>query len=219
MTAPDLADLRLGLHELAAAKVASDPVERVKHRALAAVLISEGFRRAGLRVTVVGGAAIEFHAPGAYTTDDLDLVVEGGSDPRSRDELDRIFSALGFAPRGRHWVAGALFVEVPGRAMDDPAADYSVGGYPLRLARPEVLLADRVVGFRHWRYTAYGLQALAMLAALEDDALDHRWLEARLRREHAQGAYRALRELHASGEAVTEETMQQILERLDKGSS
>jgi hypothetical protein len=217
MTDIDLADLRPRLHEAATAELAGDPVQRVKQRAIAAALVSEAFRRAGLRVTVVGGAAIEFHAPGAYTTDDLDLVVEGGGDPAARGELDRVFGALGFTPRGRHWVLGTMFVEVPGRTMEDPAADYSVGDHTLRLARPEVLLADRVVGFRHWRYTAYGLQALAMLAAF-GEVVDQAWLEARLRREDALTAYRALKDLHASGEVVNEGVLQELLERLERGT-
>ena len=214
----DLADLRSLLYAAATAQPAGDPVERVKQRALAAALVCEAFRRVGLRVTVVGGAAIEFHAPGAYATDDLDLVIEGGSDPRSRGDLERVFTALGFTPRGRHWGLGTLFVEVPSRTMEDPAAEYPVGGYTLRLARPEVVLADRVVGFRHWRYTAYGLQALAMLAAF-GEAVDQAWLEARLRREDALAAYQALTKLQASGEMVNEVALQRLLERLEEGAA
>lgn len=217
MPAPDLADLRARLGELAAADPARDPIRRVKQRAAAAALLSEAFRRAQFRVTVVGGSAIEFHAPGAYVTDDLDLVVEGTQVAPSREILDAIFRALGFASRTRHWVLGSLFVEVPGHVMDDPAATYDVGGYALRLARPEVLLADRVVGFKHWRYTGYGLQALTLLAALGDN-LDHAWLEQRLRREHALDAYVALRRLRAGNKSIDERALDALLNHLEDRS-
>jgi len=33
------------------------------------------------------------------------------------------------------------------------------------VVKKEVLLRDRVVGFKHWKYTAYGEQAIDMLGA------------------------------------------------------
>jgi hypothetical protein len=214
MPTPELADLRNRLDELAKAEPAVDAVQRVKRRAATAALVLEAFRRAGLRATVVGGAAIEFHAPGAYTTDDLDLIVEGTHGAPPRGQLDAILRALGFASRSRHWVLGPFFVEVPGHTMDDPAAVYDVGGHTLRLARPEVLLADRVVGFKHWRYTGYGLQAMAILTALGGD-LDQAWLEKRLRREDALDAYQALKRLQAESHPVSEAVLEDILDRLE----
>lgn len=217
MPVPDLTDLRARLHEVAAVGPVADPIQRVKLRARAAALVSEAFDRAGLRVTVGGGSAIEFHAPGAYATDDLDLTVEGPQGAPPREMIDAIFRALGFESRTRHWMLGSLFVEVPGHVMSEPAATYDIGGYSLRLARPEVLLADRVVGFRHWRYTGYGLQALTILAALGDD-LDHAWWEQRLRREHALDAYEALTRLQAGNKPVDESVLADLLNHLEDTS-
>ena len=82
----------------------------------AAAIISEVLRRREMEATLVGGAAIEFLASDVYTTGDLDLIVEG----RSRDDLDSALTEFGFTKRGRHWVCGDLFVEVPGNWMSDP---------------------------------------------------------------------------------------------------
>jgi hypothetical protein len=88
----------------------ADHVERLS---LAAAVLTTALDAAGMRATMVGGAAVEFHAPGAYITTDLDLVVEG----RSRAALDQVFLSLGLERRGRHWVRGDLFVEVPSNRM------------------------------------------------------------------------------------------------------
>lgn len=47
---------------------------RPHHEWLAGAIayISEAFRRRGLEVVLVGGGAIELHAPGAYVTGDAD---------------------------------------------------------------------------------------------------------------------------------------------------
>src|SRR5205823_723395 len=125
-----------------------------------AAVISEVLRRRGMEATLVGGGAIEFHAPDVYVTTDLDLIVEG----RPRVELDAALTGFGFVRRGRHWVMDELFVEVPGNWMSDPVDVVDVGGLTLRVIRREIVLADRIIGFKHWRTTAYGAQAIALLA-------------------------------------------------------
>lgn len=132
---------------------------RVEQLTVAAAIISEVLRRRGMQATLVGGGAIEFHASDVYTTSDIDLVVEG----QSRSDLDGALTELGFSRRGRHWVRGELFVEVPGNVMVDPVDLVAVGSLTLRVVRREVVLADRIIGFKHWRATAYGAQAIGML--------------------------------------------------------
>jgi hypothetical protein len=46
---------------------------------VASAIISEALRRNGMEATLVGGGAIEFHASDVYSTNDIDLVVEGKS--------------------------------------------------------------------------------------------------------------------------------------------
>jgi hypothetical protein len=188
---------------------AATELPHVRRMTTAVALISTALRARGMEATLVGGGAIEFHAPGAYTTSDIDLVVEG----KTRAELDAVLRALGFARRGRHWVRGDLFVEVPGHTMQDPTEAVRVGEFTLRVIRKEIALADRIVGFKHWRVTAYGSQALAMIAAF-GDSLDEHLLRRSLRAEDAEDAYDALRRIVATQVAITDDLLQLELERL-----
>lgn len=181
----------------------------VEKLTVAAAVISEVLRRRGMRATLVGGGAIEYHASDVYTTSDIDLVVEG----RSRDELDAALTKFGFARQGRHWVLGELFVEVPGHRMVDPVDVIAVGPLTLRVVRREVGLADRIIGFKHWRATAYGAQAIALLA-LFGGSIDEGVLRDRLRAEDAEDALDALRELAARPGTVGERELEALLRRL-----
>jgi hypothetical protein len=199
------------LRALLSRTLASDR-PHVEKMTVAAAIISEVLGQKGMRATLVGGGAIEFHASDVYTTSDLDLVVEG----QSREELDHALTEFGFARRGRHWVLGDLFVEVPGHVMADPVDVVAVGSLSLRVVRREVVLADRIVGFKHWGATAYGAQAVALLA-LFGETLDEALVRERLRREDAEDALVALRELARAEQSVSEGALQAVLARLHSG--
>ena len=47
----------------------------VERLTIAAAVLSELLQQHGMVATLVGGGAIEFYAPGVYTTSDLDFVV------------------------------------------------------------------------------------------------------------------------------------------------
>jgi hypothetical protein len=165
---------------------------------LTAAVISTALQKEGMRATLVGGGAIELHAPTIYRTGDLDFVVEG----RSRVEVDSVLRSLGLGKKGRHWVRDDLFIEVPGNEMDAPVDVRTVEGFDLRVARKESVLADRIVGFRHWKYWGYGIQAIAMIRTFREN-LDEGALRTRLRREGAEHAYDLLRELALPDQEVT----------------
>jgi len=186
----------------------------VERLSITAAIVSEALRLEGLEATLVGGAAIEFYSPGAYVTSDIDLVVERQRPgPSLEPALARTFASLGFERTGRHWTRDDVFVEVPGTQVTNPTVTFAVGPYQLRVLRKEILLGERIVGFKHWRYTAYAAQALDMLAAFRDD-LDSIILNAYLERENAVDAYRLLEELAASGTSIDEDVLQAQLERL-----
>lgn len=184
-------------------------VAHVEKLTVAAAVISELLRRHGMVATLVGGGAIEFHAPGVYTTSDIDFVVEG----RTRTELDAVLMAFGFERRGRHWVLDDTFVEVPGNWMSDPVEVVVVGSLSLRVVRKEIVLADRIIGFKHWRSTAYGAQALALIQVL-GASLDERLLRERLEAEDAEDAYEALIELARTRQIVGEDELDALLHAL-----
>jgi hypothetical protein len=201
-------DLREMLDAVLASK--SDHAPRL---AKSAAIVCEALRREDLEATVVGGAAIELHAPDAYATTDLDLVVSARFSIDWSAVQARTFQALGFTRSARHWVRDDLYVEIPGRTMSDPVVVMPIEPFPLRVVAKEVVLADRIVGFKYWAVTDYGLHALAMLTAFGSE-LDGDVLQRLLKRENAQDAYLALLRLRDSGEAVTDERLEALLRDL-----
>lgn len=163
--------------------------------------------------TVVGGSAIELHAPDAYATSDLDLVVSQRFGIDWTEVQQRVFGSLGFEKNARHWVRDDLWVEVPSRSLTDPYVTIHADPFPVRVVAKEVVLADRIVGFKYWGVTAYGVQAIAMLSAFGSE-LDEAMLSALLEREQAFDAYDALWRLQSAGEPVTEEQLAGELEAL-----
>jgi hypothetical protein len=114
-------------------------------------------------------------------------------------------------------VLGEVFIEVPGNRMTDAVNVVPVGPLTLRVVQREVVLADRIIGFKHWRATAFGAQAIGLLA-LFGGSLDETLLRQQLRREDAEDALDALRALAESDEDVGEEQLQLLLQRLHPGS-
>lgn len=208
--------LRARLGEILAPGFADEPVTHARQVAQVAGILHSALAGRGLTPTLVGGSAIEIHAPGIYMSGDLDLVIEGGSATKAiRDE---VFQALGLTRVGRHWRRGDLFIETVPGPVAGPAEDVEVAGTTFRVVRKEVPLRDRLVGFKHWRHTAYGDQAIAMIIAYGED-LDMSWLEPELRREDALDALRELSTLAASAEPVTHQRLLALVDRLNQRST
>ncbi len=191
----------------------SDPIEHAEQVAQVAAVLYEAFADAGLRSTVVGGSAIELHAPGVYVSGDIDLVIE-----RTRPEatgVESVFDALGFERFGRHWRHGELFVEVPALWLSDPSETMRVGDAAFEVVKKEVVLADRIIGFRQWSVLAYAQQAIDLLAAFGDD-MDREWLRKKLRQEGSLDALAPLQALAQSDEAVSEVVLGDLLARLQE---
>jgi hypothetical protein len=209
---------RLGkrLEEVLASGLAEEPVTHARQVAEVAGILHSALTARGLTPTLVGGSAIEIHAPGIYMSGDLDLVIEGARDVVAvRDE---VFQALGLTRVGRHWRRGDLFVETVPGPVAGPTEEVEVAGATFRVVRKEVPLRDRLVGFKHWRHTAYGDQAIAMLIAFGDD-LDMDWLEPELRREDALDALQALSGLTSSDVPVTHERLLALVDQLNQRKS
>ncbi len=204
---------RQALDLLLGAGMADDPVDHARQVAMITSIIGDAFEAAGMRVTLVGGSAIEVYAPGIFKSGDIDLVIETVSGTSDRERLDPVFASLGFEKSGRHWKRGDLFIEVPSQLMEDPSELVRVGHFPLRIVSKEILLADRVVGFKHWRHTAYGAQAIEMIGAF-GPALNQALLKPRLEKESALDAFEALAALVESAAAVPEQKLRKLLERL-----
>lgn len=206
--------LRQDLDDVVGKGLSADPATHALQVAGVAGILTRAFERAALRVTLVGGGAIEIHAPGTYLSHDVDVVLEGTGDVGPRAE--RVFRVLGFNRVHRHWVFGeTLFVETVPRPVAGPTEVVEIGDARFRVVKKEVPLRDRVVGFKHWEVTAYGAEAMVMIVAFAGD-LDESWLFDELRREDAVDAFEALGELVKSGEEVTEKTLRDLLDRLHR---
>jgi hypothetical protein len=174
----------------------------VERLTVTAAILAAALQSEGMRATLVGGGAVEFYVPGAYTTHDIDFVVEG----RSRAAIDAVFTSLGLRRQGRHWVRESLYVEVPDDYLSDPADLFDVGPLTLRVIRKEYILGERIVGFRWWRYYGHAEQALSMMAAFGAD-LDDAALRAYLKTEQAEHAYDLLRRFMDSGIPVSAQNL------------
>lgn len=207
-------DLRDGIGTLLEPGLADDPVDHARQVALLVALLYQAFERVGMDCVLIGGCAIELYAPGIFKSGDIDLIIDpGGKRDGMRDRIGQVFERLEFKPRGRHWVRGDLFVEVPAHSVDDPTDYVKVGSFVLRAIAKEALLVYRLVGFKHWKHTAYGQQVVDMLAAFGDD-LRMDLLHARMKGEAVIDAFEALRDLANSSQLITEETLQSVLARL-----
>lgn len=209
-----LNDLRVELDEILADERLQAPGRpHLRRLTLACAVISDALRRRGMIATLVGGGAIEFYAPGAYSTEDADLVVEASVGLLDRNRLHNVFADLGFTRSARHYVRDGFFVEVPGTYLEDPFREYRIGPYTLRVVEKEAVLVGRLVEFDQTGHTGHGSQAVAMLRTFAGE-LDLAILEMLLRRERAGRVYDVLASLAASGQPPTDEALREIWDRL-----
>lgn len=205
--------LREKLQGILVGGMAADPLLHAEQVARVAGVLHEAFTKVGLRCTLVGGSAIEVHAPGVYKSGDVDLVIDSDFGADLNGRIKQVFEELGFKSHDRHWTIGDLFVEVPSHDLSDPAEVLRYGDAVFEVVTKEVVLADRIVGFKQWGYTGFGQQAIDMLAAFGDH-LDMSWLEPKLRSEDSWDAFEAIRSLAQSEQRVTDETLTALLGRL-----
>jgi len=192
-----------------------DPLKHAEQIATIAGVLHRAFGESGLRSTVVGGSAIELHAPGIYVSGDIDLVVERLHDQAAG--IDVVFDSLGFQKEGRHWRIADLFVEVPSHVLSDPSEFMRVGSAVFEVVTKEVVLADRIVGYRQWKVHAWGQQAIDLLAAFGDD-LDEEWLRSKLQREGSLDAFGPLRRLAETEKPVSRDVLDALLKELQESS-
>jgi len=211
-----MSSARAALDILLQAGMADDPLDHARQVAMVTSILFQELEASGLECVLVGGSAIEVYAPGIFKSGDLDLVIQDVKRPSGvRERAGAVFETLGFQRAGRHWKRDDLFVEIPSTEVDEPTELVRVGAFVLRVVRKEVLLADRIVGFKHWRHTAYGQQAIDMIAAF-GDSLDLNLLVPRLERESSVDAFNELQELAMSEAPVTEQVLQAVLESLKR---
>jgi hypothetical protein len=105
-----------------------------------------------------------------------------------------------------------LFVEVPGNRFYEQAEEFGVGEMTLRVVQKEFVLADRIVGYRHWKYWAYGSQAIEMIRAFHGK-IDEPLLREYLRREGSEDTYDLLRDVIARSDEISEAALEALWHR------
>lgn len=176
--------LRIELQKAASTK---DAAER---HVLIAAIISEALRQVHQDPILVGGAAVEYYTQGGYSTADIDLVAEGGSD------LLQVMEALGFERMGKDFIHPKMkiYVEFPSRRLKtgELAHLLRIGKKNLRIISPEDLIVDRLCAFKFWQSAIDGVNVLLLL---EDAGLNLARIEARAKDEKVLDALVALQEL------------------------
>ena len=216
---PSLSDLRDTLDEVLGDDALRDENRHTERMTLVCAVICDAFERCEMRATVVGGGAVEFHAPGAYTTLDNDLVVEPLTMQPDRSALNAIFGALGFVKGpARHWVRDDFLVEVPSSHLEGPAEEHQVGPHTFRVVKKEVLLVERLVEFYQTGHTGYGAQAIAMIRAFGAE-LELELLERLLREEEVGVVYELMKQLASSGVEITDDLLRAKRQGLLESSS
>jgi hypothetical protein len=174
--------------ELDNAAQLKDPVERSM---TIASILAEALRSIGRDPVLVGGAAVEFYTQGGYSTADIDMVAEGGSD------LFRVMSALGFERFGKDFkdIKRAIYVEFPGSSLkaSERVDTIAVGRRTLRVISIEDLIVDRLNAYKFWRS---GIDGLNTLLLLEMGAPNQARLLQRARQEDVADALEAVQRIN-----------------------
>lgn len=116
-----------------------------------------------VRPVLVGGAAMELLADGAYITADLDFV--GIVPPPVAADLRK----ARFRQLGRHWIHDEESVSVifHGHKLrtGERTVEHSFGDYRVFMVSPEDLLIDRLASWRHRESPTHGVQAYLLYQA------------------------------------------------------
>lgn len=213
-SSPNLDDLRSELEELLTGPEPEEAIEHAEWMAHISGIICEAFERYGLEATVVGGGAVEFHAPGAHVSRDSDFVVE----PRiARERLGEVFSRLGFRKgTARHWIwDDRYFVEVPSTHLEGESEEHTVHTHTLRVVKKECVLAERVVEYYSTGHTGWATQAIEMIEAFGDE-IDDELLNRELGTKPVQRTYKLLERLVTEGVEITDTLLREKRQELRK---
>jgi hemin uptake protein HemP len=147
-------------------------------------LVCETLGKAGITVTLTGGACVGVWSSGKYVSHDLDFIEEG---PVPHRQVIAAMKTLGFEPEGRLFIRHdtQIYVEFPtgplmvgdervnrAEILDTPAGQ-------LRLLTPTDCVKDRLAAYFHWNDRQSLEQALLVARAQKIQMEDvRRWAKA-----------------------------------------
>jgi predicted nucleotidyltransferase len=136
-------------------KIAALPDET--QQMVLAALLSTLFKEKNVQLTVVGGAAVQFHTNAAYVTKDIDAILQGDT----IDIIEAVMSSLRFkrTTMYRHF-EHPLFkfvvefppspIEIASRVISKVALVNTEEG-PVRVIRVEDIIMDRITAAVEWK--------------------------------------------------------------------
>jgi len=138
-----------------------------------------------VRPVLVGGAAMELIADGAYITADLDFV--GTVPPPVASDLRK----AEFGRLGRQWIHDEESVSIifHGHMLrtGERDVDHSFGDYRVLMVSPEDLLVDRLTAWHHRESPTHGVQAYLLYQA-KQGSMDLEHLRKRAGAEAVESA-------------------------------
>lgn len=147
-------------------------------------LVCETLEKAGITVTLTGGACVAIWSNGKYVSKDLDFIEEG---PVPRNQVKDALTAIGFEEKARYFAhpESEFFVEFPtgpltvGDERVDKVAIRQTEAGRLRLLSPTDCTKDRLAAFFHWNDNMAFKQALLVARDQRIDMQDlRRWAKA-----------------------------------------
>ncbi|ANO51875.1 hypothetical protein BA177_12290 [Woeseia oceani] len=130
------------------------PVAQMSAEELSA-LVCDALEKAGITVTLTGGACVAIWSNGQYVSKDIDFIEEG---PVPRRQVVAVLISLGFSEKNRYFVHKdtEFFVEFPTgpltvgdeRVREVTTRETDVG--KLRLLTPTDCVKDRLAAYFHW---------------------------------------------------------------------
>ncbi len=148
-----------------------------------AAILSEALQEIQQDPILVGGSAVEYYTQGGYSTEDIDMIAEGGP------ELVQVMMELGFEKKGKdfHHPQLKIYVEFPGRNLQptEKVDILQIGKRTLKIISREDLIVDRLCAFKYWQSAIDGTNALLLL---EESGLRQNHLENRAKEEQVKDA-------------------------------
>lgn len=168
-------------HRLKASSAIENPLKR---RLWILAIITEAMKTIGERPILIGGQALEYYTLGGYTTGDIDIALP------STNEVDNIFSKMGFRKEGRYWIREDIdsLIEAPTSDLsgeDAQLVELEIEDMRCYIIGLEDLIIDRLNGYvhRHWEDDGRWVKRLLSLHAEE---IDKEYLFRRAREESTE---------------------------------
>jgi hypothetical protein len=111
-------------------------------------ILTEALKTIGERPILVGGEALEYYTSDGYTTGGIDIVLP------STNEVNTIFSKLGFHKEGRYWIREDIDVLIEAPASDlagenTPLVEVEIEDMRCYIIGFEDMIIDRLDSYIH----------------------------------------------------------------------